>query len=495
MEENKNKSKFSFSKWVKKNPQRTNELLKRTSRINTNQTMIHEPNGVQIEKVRYKAGLLKFASLYTTKRIWIRYLAIVAFSLLTGLLGLVLVQNTGIYSPGITGLSQGIARLAQSIIITSSNDAYNAKIAYDILFWLLVVFINVPLLIFAYFKIGKHFALMSLVYILTAQVFGFIIAQIPNTDKIMIFGNNKLAYPTIDNFFTNSLLDRDVTANLANKTLSFDAIKNEAIKQEFINFYNAEQAKTSNVILRQFFDHFKSAEAKDALYDFSKPLYEYHLLIENKVQVLPWTDPAQAPKIPSILVYAFVYGILDGIFMATVYIAGGSSGGTDIVSFFYSKKNGKPIGSILTYFNVFTLLLGIILGSFVPGTLIDKRFVDVELFFSPNMIASVIASILLGVLLNAYFPKHKSLKIDVYAKDIQKVIENLRNHDFNNSITISQSVSDASIKVNQSLQTISPYVEFPNVIRLVREVDQDCLIVVSPIVGIDGEMVMRKSIN
>lgn len=181
--------------------------------------------------------------------------------------------------------------------------------------------------------------------------------------------------------------------------------------------------------------------------------------------------------------------------MAIVYIAGGSSAGTDIVSFFYSKKNGKPIGSILTYFNVLTLLLGIILGSFVPGTLIDKRFVDVELFFSPNMIASVIASILLGVMLNAYFPKHKSLKIDVYTKNINKVIENLRNHDFNNSITISQSVSDSSIKVNQSLQTISPYVEFPNVIRLVREVDQDCLIIVSPIVGIDGEMIMRKSIN
>lgn len=179
--------------------------------------MIHEPNGVQIEKVRYKAGLLKFASLYTTKRVWIRYLAIVAFSLLTGLLGLVLVQNTGIYSPGITGLSQGIARLAQSIIITEYNNIQSAKIAYDILFWLLVVFINVPLLIFAYFKIGKHFALMSLVYILTAQIFGFIIAQIPNTDKIMIFGNNKLAYPTIDNFFTNSLLDRDVTAGLAKK--------------------------------------------------------------------------------------------------------------------------------------------------------------------------------------------------------------------------------------------------------------------------------------
>lgn len=465
-----------------------NDLLKQISQDYTKNTT------VQTEKIKYKAGLLKFASLYSTKKIAIRYLIILAFSLLTGLLGMLLVQNTGIYSPGVAGLSQGLGRFVQSILISNQTDTQQAKIAYDVIFWLLVILINIPLLVFAYFKIGKHFALMTLVYIVSSQIFGFIISQIPNSESVMIFGDNKLTYPSIDDFFNNGILTKNVSQGLNSNILSFESISNPNIRLEFKEFYD----KNPNITIESYFSNpkFNSSDYKEALYDFSKPFYSYHDLISNKVQILPWTDPNQASKIPSIMVYAIIYSIFDGIFLAIVYIIGGSSGGTDVASFWYSKKYGKPIGSILTYFNVITLILGIILGSFIPAGMVNSKFWDAQLFFSPNMIASVLASIILGIVLNIYFPKHKSLKIQVYSKNINAIVEHLYVHDFNNSITISSSSENlSSLKINQSFQTISPYIELPSLIRLIREVDKSCLIIIHPIVDIDGEIVLRKSLS
>lgn len=95
--------------------------------------MIHEPTGIVVEKVRYKAGLLKFASLYTTNRLWLRYLIIVLFSLLTGILAIIFEQKYE-FITGITGLSQGIARIVQSALIAHNQTLKQAKLAYDILF-------------------------------------------------------------------------------------------------------------------------------------------------------------------------------------------------------------------------------------------------------------------------------------------------------------------------------------------------------------------------
>ncbi|WP_051675845.1 YitT family protein [Ureaplasma canigenitalium] len=441
---------------------------------------------VLTEKIKFKAGILKFANFYATKNIALTYLIVIGFSLFTGLIGLVFVQNTGIYSPGITGLSQGVARLTQTLLIQAGYSAQVSKTTYDVLFWLLVILINVPLVIFSYFKIGKHFALLTLVFLIGSQIFGLILALIPGSDHINIFGDNRITYPDIDNFFTNNILNTVVKKD----TLNFDSIADENIKTTFLEFVDKNPDAKVLDLFRIANNHNEAYQ--NALYELAKPLYKYHQLIVNKVQILPWTDSDQATKIPSLFVYSIVFSIFDGIFISVVYIVGGSSGGTDVASFYYSKKYGKPIGSILTYFNVATLILGIILGSFIPAGLSDHKFFDAQLFFSPNFVASILSSIILGVVLNIYFPQNKTLKVQLYTTKLNEVIENLRNHDYNNSITISTSGQSCALKTT-SLETISPYVEFPSLLRLIREVDPDGLLIIYPILQIDGTMVVRKS--
>ncbi|MBR2651279.1 hypothetical protein IKE96_00585 [bacterium] len=51
--------------------------------------------------------------------------------------------------------------------------------------------------------------------------------------------------------------------------------------------------------------------------------------------------------------------------VSCIYILGASSGGTDFMGFYYSKIKNKSIGNLLTIFNVISLVIGVILGSFV----------------------------------------------------------------------------------------------------------------------------------
>ncbi|MCV3753927.1 YitT family protein [Ureaplasma zalophigenitalium] len=459
-----------------------NDLLKQVNQEYVEQEQLNS----QTETIKFKAGILKFASLYTTKRLWVRYLIILILSMTTSVISLFLVQNTGIYSPGVTGLSQGFSRLIQTVIIyLNPSLVTQAQISYNVLFWLLVILINVPLLIFSYLKLGKHFTLMTLLYLVATQVFGLLLSFIPNTDKIMIFGDNKITYPKVDNFFTPRILahqisDIKLTPELITLSNEVNMTTDRPINDLYIKINEIKNFETKQQYLNM-------------LYDSSKPLYYFHPLIDNRVQVLPWTDPDQASKIPSIFVYAIIYAIFDAILISLVYIVGGTSGGTDIISFWYSKKKSKPIGNILTYFNAFTLFIGIILGSFVPACLANKKFFNVEIFFSPNLVASTLVSIILGIIVNIYFPKNKSLKLEILSKNVDKIVNILHKHDFNNSITVTNSSNLISNKTNQSLEIISLYIEFPSIIQLIRQVDNECLIVIYPIVDIDGSMIVRRS--
>ncbi|MCV3743664.1 YitT family protein [Ureaplasma sp. ES3154-GEN] len=460
-----------------------NDLLKQVNQDYKEQEHLES----QTETIKFKAGILKFASLYTTKRLWVRYLIIFILSLLTSVMALFLVQNTGIYSPGITGLSQGFARLIQTVILYNDSTLTNAaQISYNVLFWLLVILINVPLLIFSYKKLGKHFTLMTLLYLVATQVFGLLLSFIPGTDKIMIFGDNKITYPDADNFFTPRILAHKINeVTLNNELLELMRIENLTMDQPLNDLYSK---------INQMTDFKTQQEYTNYLYDAAQPLYNYHPLIDNKVQVLPWTNPDQATKIPSIFVYAIIYAIFDAIFISLVYIVGGTSGGTDIISFWYSKKKSKPIGNILTYFNAITLFIGIMLGSYIPAGLADSKFFNLEFFFSPNFVASTLVSIILGIIVNIYFPKNKSLKLEILSKNLDKIVNILHLHDFNNSITVTNSSNLISHKTNQKLEIISLYIEFPSIIQLIRQVDTNCLIVIYPIVDIDGSMVVRKSV-
>lgn len=143
----------------------------------------------QMEQISFKSNIVKFSKLHSTQKKRIRYSMIIVLGIVASISALFLIQNSGLYSPGVSALLQGFARLIKEVSMKTIG-ADGANIVYNILFWSLYFIVNIPLLIFSYKKISKKFTLMTLSYIITSQIFGLLISNlVPNINQIFIFGN------------------------------------------------------------------------------------------------------------------------------------------------------------------------------------------------------------------------------------------------------------------------------------------------------------------
>jgi uncharacterized membrane-anchored protein YitT (DUF2179 family) len=86
-----------------------------------------------------------------------------------------LVEMTGLYTGGFAACFQGVARVVYVVLhLNNIVSPTLANVIYNALFWGLYVLLNIPLTIFAYFKINKQFAKLSIVYLITLQGMGFV---------------------------------------------------------------------------------------------------------------------------------------------------------------------------------------------------------------------------------------------------------------------------------------------------------------------------------
>ncbi len=163
----------------------------------------------EFDRIRKTSGLLRFSGLYSEKRVWVRYLIIAIGALFFGFISLIFVKNTGLYSAGLGGIFQGIARFTQTAMLQGSPAMVAAApTVYNVLFWGLYFIANLPLCLFAYYKIDKRFAKLSFLYLGLNNLFGLALSFIPELSTFSIFGNIQ----STDNLLTSNsivLLDWD----------------------------------------------------------------------------------------------------------------------------------------------------------------------------------------------------------------------------------------------------------------------------------------------
>jgi len=74
-----------------------------------------------------------------------------------------------------------------------------------------------------------------------------------------------------------------------------------------------------------------------------------------------------------LFLYAAIYGICTGLCYSLLYIVGASSAGLDFVSIYYATKKQKNLGGILVIINSSAMLLGTIIGTYIPAGLVDSQ--------------------------------------------------------------------------------------------------------------------------
>lgn len=145
---------------------------------------------VSMQNVKYEAKTIRLGSLYKIDKLWIKMSVVAMLGIVVACAVWLLVQYTGVYTSGVSGLIQGIAKIVKIKIEDMGSDYANlANTVYNALFWGLYFFINIPLIIFAYFKVNKQFAILSATYLLFAQGVGYGLGFINNGSGIYIFTN------------------------------------------------------------------------------------------------------------------------------------------------------------------------------------------------------------------------------------------------------------------------------------------------------------------
>ena len=208
------------------------------------------------------------------------------------------------------------------------------------------------------------------------------------------------------------------------------------------------------------------------------------LLFQNNFDIL---------KLPSFILYGIVAGAIAGISYAIILIISGSTGGIDFISFYYSIKKNKSIGIVVFYFNLISVIISVIIGSFIPAGL--QSGFNFNIFFSQNLVVSLAMIIVTFWTYNSLFPKEKIISTKIYGHEILDIVNFLNSKNFTHSMTINKSFGGYSGKDNYNLEIVCQYLELPQLLSDIRKVSSDALVIITIVKGIDGRMQFENSIR
>ena len=199
-------------------------------------------------------------------------------------------------------------------------------------------------------------------------------------------------------------------------------------------------------------------------------------------------------KFGFMFMYTAAAGLLNGLAYSMALAVGGSTGGLDFVSFYYSYKKNKSIGKMLLFFNMGSVLLTSIIGAYIPAIIADGN-ASYERFFSQNLVSGIIYSILVTLVINLLFPKDKAVKITIYSEKAHKIRDYLYSKNFNHSLTINTTTGGYSMTEKKNIEIICMFIEIPRILREIRYCDIDTLVTITPLKGIEGKLRIENSIN
>ena len=134
---------------------------------NFSQRLTSLDNPHEVKLVKFKSSMLKFSVLYNEEYRFRKILITILLATFVSIATIFFIKNSGLFSAGISGVLQGVARLVNNSLLDSGVVTPEvADIIFNVLFWGLTAVINIPLVIFAYKKISKQFAIITIIYIL-----------------------------------------------------------------------------------------------------------------------------------------------------------------------------------------------------------------------------------------------------------------------------------------------------------------------------------------
>lgn len=428
-------------------------------------------NGFEKKRVKIfhtNSGILKFARLYNLPSFWLKLIISIILGVISSIAMAIFVEPTGLYVGGFNAFFQGFARFINVLMThTLKIDPILTNVVYGMLFWGLYIILNVGLFCLAWKKISKTFAILTLVYIVVAQSLAFVWTIIGCFKNIYIFGETS-------------------TVN--------EELKNAKVL--CLQFYNYWYPKIDDSVVEKLKDLVDEKDFVNLLKQLLQYSYNWNNLVEKGQQIASQQrfdiDTISMIRIFSLLLYAIIYGIINGVISALLFITNSSTAGSDIIAVYWSQVKNKPVNSLLLLINTLGLTMGIFLGNFVSGWLVEIKYCRIEYFLTGNLFCSIIWAVVCTSVLKLLFPWRKLIRIEVYSNKIQEINKELFKNNYINPTTILDSLGGFSNVKSKILITIGQVIVLPNLISIIRKVDKNCLISAQYINDIDGRISIQN---
>ncbi|ADE19840.1 conserved hypothetical protein [Mycoplasma crocodyli MP145] len=193
------------------------------------------------------------------------------------------------------------------------------------------------------------------------------------------------------------------------------------------------------------------------------------------------------------------------VVFAIIAIIGGTAGVTGIIGEWYSNKTQKSFGSINGYINMAIILVSVIIGSYIPGSLLIKEAKNAyvgpiedlplvlkkawsfELYLSPNFVATVLSNIVFVMVLGKLFPKFKLVRVEIYSMYSEEIKEAVTSDSKTvNGVTLFSAKGGFKGEELNVVTSVALFKQVPRIIKNVRKVDNDAFVSISEIKSIDG---------
>ncbi len=417
----------------------------------------------KMDRVRLHAASVFFAGMYDEKRVTMRYLVTTISAVIYSVITFFFVDITGLYSSGTSGLFQGFARLIGTALSLHGVNQDISNDVYQGLFWGIWFLANIPLILFAWYKVGKRFTKLTLVFVVTATFCGLLLS-IP----IFINPTNKFNY-----FFLGNPLTMDDNLN---KYDVYVLSWNYFPRGSLIHFLPLSNELNGKVDSLEAFNNMDSQQ------------WDVIDALRTKEGYM------DLPRVLSLLGYTALLTLFYPLTISVNYIIGGCTGGMDIPSIYWSDKARKQLGNTLMILNTITMFIGIILGSYVSAGISTPNHWGAEYFFSPNLVLSIIYSIIGYLSVNFYFPKYKQSVIKIYSTKPQLIVNRMNELKYPYQLNVYESIQLINGKEFKThiIETVARYIEVPKIIHEIKNVDDEGLLTINMLHGIDGYLFMNK---
>ncbi|MGL5205360.1 MAG: YitT family protein [Metamycoplasmataceae bacterium] len=177
-----------------------------------------------------------------------------------------------------------------------------------------------------------------------------------------------------------------------------------------------------------------------------------------------------------IFVYVCLGLLINSVAASAAWKLGASTGGTDIIAYYFSTKSKKNVGTFLWIISIL-LSFGAIITLFVS----DKY----ESFFGIRTICSVFYILLSSYIINLLYPKYKKVLVKIDSKKYQEILVEL-NQNYCHAFKIKENISGYTQQKNYTIETVMLVLEYKDFKKQILAIDESAWITRMPIDDLSG---------